>query len=107
MEVEVQVEELEGGETSLSVVVPARVVQETKNRVLREISQRITVPGFRKGKAPRTLLTRFLDDERMQEEILDRLVPQALDAALEKAGVESLQRPDVQDRQLTEDGQVT
>jgi trigger factor len=103
MEVQVQVEELERGETALSVEVPASVVRETRERVLKEVAQRTSLPGFRKGKAPRSLLSRYLDDEQLREEMLERLLPQACQAALEKTGIQSLERPRVEEPNLTEE----
>ena len=106
MEVQVQVEELEGGESALSVEVPSSVVRETRERVLQELSSRVSLPGFRRGKAPRSLLARYLDEERLREQLLDRLLPQACEAALEKAGIQSLDRPRLEQPELTEEDRL-
>lgn len=104
LEVEVEVSRREGGQVELKVRVPPESVTAVRERVIRAFGRRVTIPGFRKGKAPRPILERSIDPEFLQQQIIDTLVPDAYDAALEKEGLHPLDRAQVEDPDLGEDG---
>jgi len=107
LDVDVELKELDGGQVELIVRVPPAPVNEVRNRVLKSFGRRADIPGFRKGKAPRSVLERHIDREAFKEQIIDTLVEDAWDAALEKAGVKPLDRAQVRDADLGEDGGLT
>src|SRR5260370_13277457 len=55
--------------------------------------QRVTVPGFRRGKAPRPVLERHVGTEALREEALERLLPERYAQAVEQAGISPVGRP--------------
>jgi len=107
LEVEVEVKELEGGQVELQVRVPPEPVGKARNEVLKGFGRRANIPGFRKGKAPRSVLERFVDQDALRQEIIDSLLETACGAAVEKAGVEALDRARVRETTLAEDGALT
>ena len=107
LDVQVEVEELEGGQAKLQVTVPAEPVAKVREEVLKTFSRRANIPGFRKGKVPRALLERYVDQDSLRERIIETLVSDAYDAAVEKAGVEPLNRPEIDDAELRDEGTVT
>jgi len=54
----------------------------------------ITLPGFRKGKAPRSMIIKRLGDNLFFEDALEALLPAAIDAALKEAELEPMFRPE-------------
>lgn len=107
LDVEVEVDRREGGQIQLKVRVPAEPVTAVRERVIRAFGRRVTIPGFRKGRAPRPILERNIDPESLQQQIIDDLVPEAYDAALEKEGLHPLDRAQVDDPAIGEDGALT
>lgn len=107
LDVQVEVKELEGGQVELHVTVPSEPVAKVRENVLREFSRRANIPGFRKGKAPRSLLERFVDPEILNEQIVDKLVGDAYDVAAKKASVDALDRPRIADAELNDEGALT
>ncbi len=107
LDVQVETEELEGGQVKLQVTVPAEPVAKVRDEVLKGFRKRANIPGFRKGKVPRALLERYVDEDALKQQILATLAADAYDAAVAKAGVEALNRPDIADAELTDDGTVT
>ncbi len=101
LNVEVEVKELDGGRVELAVRVPPEPVAQVKEEVLKAFGRRADIPGFRKGKAPRSVLERFIDQDALRERILESLLDDACDAALGKAGVEALGRAEVGGAKLT------
>src|SRR3982075_4528143 len=62
----------------------------------RRLAGRVDVPGFRRGKAPRSMVERMIGRERIVEEALDRLVPEVATEAIEQEKVEPYTRPRVE-----------
>lgn len=64
----------------------------------------ITIPGFRKGKAPRALIEKYYGQGFCYEDALDVLIPDAFEAAMKEAGVECVSRPDYNVTAIDENG---
>ena len=75
--------------------------------------KKITVPGFRKGKAPRKLIEKTYGEGIFFEEAVDALLPDAYDAAVKEMGIEPVDMPKVEvaeigkDKDLVIKGSVT
>jgi len=62
--------------------------------VTQEYARAVTVPGFRKGHAPVTVVrTRYKKD--IQGDVLKRLVPEAVEQAITESGLQVIGQPDV------------
>lgn len=57
---------------------------------------KITVPGFRKGKAPKAMVFQRYGEEAFYEDALDAVFPKAYGDALKETGLEPVARPDVE-----------
>lgn len=62
----------------------------------RHLAQKADIPGFRKGKAPRSVVESHLGKPRLLEEALDRMLPQAYEQALKEQEIEPFAQPDVE-----------
>ena len=61
-----------------------------------KVAQRTTVPGFRKGKAPRPVIERYVGRENLIQEALDYLLPDVTVRAIEAQELEATGHPDVE-----------
>src|SRR5436305_4635273 len=102
MPVEVQQEQLAPCKVSLAVQVPPEQFQLAVDRVFHQMAKRTQVPGFRPGKAPRRLLERVIDQERVNEIALERVVRDGYREALEQTGLTPFGEPDLQMEDLEE-----
>ena len=93
----VSVEKGEGGLLSLTVEVAPQSVQATRERVIKEFSKRLKVPGFRPGSIPAGIVRRNVGDEAIAQEVSEQLVPAAYQAAIEQEKVQPLERAEVDD----------
>ncbi|MCL2548079.1 MAG: trigger factor [Symbiobacteriaceae bacterium] len=75
------------------VEVPIEKVEEALLRSYRKVGQRLTVPGFRKGKATRAMLERRYGQEIFYEDAIDFLVPEVYEWILEDQKPQALDRP--------------
>jgi trigger factor len=79
----------------LHIDVDAEELEEHLARAYRRLVGRVTVPGFRKGKAPRPIFERQYGRERLVEEALESLVPATVTKAMETQGLEATSTPHV------------
>ncbi len=78
----------------IELEIPAENVQKATEKVARDIARVARVPGFRPGKAPVTLIRRrFADD--IQGEVVQSLVPEYLEKALDEKKMIPVTRPEV------------
>ncbi len=96
----VSVEKGEGGLVSLTVEVASDSVQKTRERVIKEFSKRLKVPGFRPGSIPAGIVRRNVGDDAISQEISEQLVPAAYQAAIEQEKVQPLERAEIENLEL-------
>jgi len=78
----------------IELEIPAENVQKAAEKVVRDIARIARIPGFRPGKAPATLVRRrFADD--IQGEVVQSLVPEYLEKALDEKKLIPVTRPEV------------
>ncbi|MBM4448499.1 MAG: trigger factor family protein, partial [Chloroflexi bacterium] len=68
----------------LTIEMEPQEVAEALTGAYQRLAKRANIPGFRKGKAPRALLERYLSKEGVLEDALNRLLPQAYEKALKE-----------------------
>jgi trigger factor len=78
----------------IKIEIGADEVKAEFDRLAQEYARVVTVPGFRKGHAPLTVVrTRF--KKEIRGEVLQKLVPQAVGGAIEENGLQVIGEPDV------------
>jgi trigger factor len=78
----------------IELEIPAANVTKATDKAAREIARVARIPGFRPGKAPVTLIRRrFAED--IQGEVLQSLVPEYLEKALDEKKMIPVTRPEV------------
>lgn len=69
------VKKLDNGNIELIITIPWTKVEEAYNAVVKDVVKDAELPGFRKGKAPRSNVEENLDKNKTYEEVLKRLIP--------------------------------
>ncbi|HPU76568.1 MAG TPA: trigger factor, partial [Bacillota bacterium] len=80
--------------TILEITVDESRVSEAVARALRRVGARVSIPGFRKGRAPRALLERFVSREAIYDEAIQDFAPEAYEAALSETGLRPVDEPE-------------
>src|SRR5436853_7755055 len=80
--VKVSSTELPPRQVSLAIEVEQERLDHAMDDAFRRLAGRVDVPGFRRGKAPRSMVERMIGRERIVEEALGRLVAEALTDAI-------------------------
>ncbi|MCL1807664.1 MAG: trigger factor [Oscillospiraceae bacterium] len=74
------------------------------DRAFRKNAAKMNVPGFRKGKAPRRIIESMYGQGVFYQDAVSDTWVEAYDEAIEKEGLEPVERPDVEVETLGEDG---
>lgn len=75
----------------LEVQVDAEAFEAALQKAYLKQNKRITIPGFRKGKAPRAFVEKYYGEHVFYEEAINALYPDALDAAIHEAELEVIE----------------
>jgi len=71
----VNLEKQENNVFKLSIEIDAEVAAQEYNKACRKTGEHINVPGFRKGKAPRSMVEKHVGVGRLQQQVLDSILP--------------------------------
>ncbi len=82
-----------GSRVVLEIDIPPEDVTRALDRAYTSLGQRVTVPGFRRGKAPRAVLERHLGTDALREEAFKQLLPERYAQAVTQAGIAPVARP--------------
>ena len=66
------------------------------NKVYRKNVSKMNVPGFRRGKAPKSVLEKMYGSAVFYEEAIDNLLPEAYSTAIAEAKLDVVSRPDIE-----------
>lgn len=94
---------LADGTIELTINVPWEEVKKVQEDVLSELSKHTTVPGFRKGKAPKKLIEEKLDEEKVREEVIKKLLPKAVTEAISEHNLRPILTPQVAIREAADE----
>lgn len=100
-------EKLEHSVVALTIEVTKAELEAAKDKAFKKAGKNITVPGFRKGKAPRKMIEKLYGDGVFFEEAFNIVYPEAMDMAVEKAGIKPVGRADVDLGDPSEEGGLT
>jgi len=94
--VKVSNEKTENSQVFLTIEMEPAEVEESLAKSYSRLVQRTKIPGFRKGKAPRAILERYLGREGLLEDALNDLVPQAYEKAIQEQEIEAIAQPQIE-----------
>ncbi len=92
----VSVETLPTSEAVLNVDFSWEELEKASDKAYRKLVQKVDIQGFRRGKAPRSLLERKLGKEYIYQEGLDDLMNEAYRDALKEHNLVPLTQPDLE-----------
>jgi trigger factor len=89
------VEKLSGNKVKISFTAPADVFEDAVGKAYLKNRNRISVPGFRKGKAPRKLMERMYGEAVFYDDALEMIFPAAYREAVETNGFVPVSQPEL------------
>lgn len=79
----------------LSFEISEEQVKQGIETAFNKVKGTLSVPGFRKGKVPRKVFNKMYGEEALYEDALNAILPEAYAAALEEAGIEAVDQPEI------------
>ena len=95
-----QVEKLENNMAKLTIEVPAEELEKAIEGAYLKNRGRISIPGFRKGKAPRKMIEQIYGKEVFYEDAANDLIPDAYEKAYDECEEEIVSSPQIDVVQL-------
>ena len=90
-----QVEKLEKNMAKLTIEVSAEDLEKAMQAAYQKAKGRITLPGFRKGKAPRKMIEQMYGKGIFLEDAANALIPEHYSKALEECDLEIVSQPEI------------
>ena len=91
----IQVNRHEDKTIELTLSIPWESIQKTYNEVVEDFVKETELPGFRKGKAPRSAVEEKLDKTKVYEEVLQRLIPKLYSEAVQQEKIHPIVMPKI------------
>lgn len=95
MKIDVQKEETHSAVIALEIEVDKVNIE--YNKVCKRLSQRLNIPGFRRGKAPRQVVEKAVGVDRIKQEVLERLLPAVFADAISEHQLDIVAPPQVEE----------
>lgn len=100
-------EKQEHSVVALTIEITKAEFEAAKDKAFKKTGKNITVPGFRKGKAPRKMIEKLYGEGVFFEEAFNIIYPDAMEMAVEKSGIKLVGRADVDLGDPAEEGGLT
>ena len=91
----VQVEKLEKNMAKLTIEVSAQDLEKAIEDAFQKNKNKISVPGFRKGKVPRKMVEKMYGQEIFYEDAANALIPEAYEKALDECTEDIVSSPKI------------
>ncbi len=86
----------ENSQVFLTIEMEPAEVEESLEASYHRLVKKTSIPGFRKGNAPRAVLERYIGKESLFEEAMNNLLPQAYDKAIKEQKIEPIAQPHIE-----------
>ena len=83
------------GTIELKLTIPWSEVKKEWGIVVSDLASNTTLPGFRKGKAPKKLIEEKLEKAKIRDEIIKKLLPQAYSKAIREYKITPITDPQI------------
>lgn len=101
-----QVENLEKNMAKLTIEVSAEELEKAIQGAYLKQKNKISVPGFRKGKVPRQMIEKMYGAEIFYDDAANALIPEAYSNAYDESGLEIVSQPKVEVVQLEKENHL-
>lgn len=93
-------EKEQGNQGVLTVEVDAERFESALDQAFKKVVKQVSIPGFRKGRVPRKIFEKRFGVEALYQDALDIILPEAYSEAVEETGIEPVDRPEVDIKQI-------
>ena len=95
-----QVEKLEKNMAKLTIEVSADELEKALQNAYKKQKNKISIPGFRKGKVPRQMVEKMYGADVFYEDAANALIPQAYSEAYDECDLQIVSQPEIDITQI-------
>ncbi len=96
----VQIEKLENSMAKLTIEASAEELEKALESAFQKNKNKISIPGFRKGKVPRQMIEKMYGPSIFYEDAANALIPQAYEKALDECEEDIVSSPEIEVTQI-------
>lgn len=89
----VKIEKQDNNIVKLEIEIDEKAAMDEYNKSCRRLAQRVNIPGFRKGKAPKNVLEKHVGQEAIQRDALEYLLPGVFAKAISENELDVISEP--------------
>lgn len=89
-------EKMENCQVALNVEMEGAETEKYMALALDHLAKKVTLPGFRKGKAPISLVEQQVGKQAIMQEALEHLIPEAYEEALKSESITAIAEPNIE-----------
>ena len=90
----------------LKIEIPLEIFSQEEEDAYRELGKKVKVPGFRKGKIPKSYLKKLYHD-RVKGDVLNKIIPEAYYKAVEEKDLKPVGSPKLENIKHEENSPIT
>ena len=99
----VTIEKLEKNEVKLNIEVESAVASFEYEKACKRLAQRVRIPGFRPGKAPKNMVEKYVGVAALQREVIDSVLPTIFENTIEENKFDLVSAPSVESFEFADD----
>ena len=102
----VTIEKLQDNQVKLNIEIEPAVTSWEYDKACKRVAQRVNVPGFRQGKAPKNILEKYVGIAALQREVLDSLLPTIFESTISENNFDLVIPPSIDSFKFEEDNSL-
>ncbi|MDD3237458.1 MAG: trigger factor [Candidatus Gastranaerophilales bacterium] len=103
----IEIEKLDNNEVKLNIAVDAKTASKEYDKACKKLSERVNIPGFRPGKAPKPVLEKHIGVDAIQREVLENILPNIFAKAIYENKLDIVTEPSVEEFAFADDKALT
>lgn len=91
-----KIQNLEKNEIKIDITIEKEVAKKAYDSALSRMSHHVNIPGFRKGKAPKNVIEKYIGQERIKIQVIEDLFPNELAKVVSENNLELAIQPTIE-----------